>query len=72
MNCTIAGLLRSDDHTCSVFYTTSNNFSENISTVIIVMNKFILIQICINGSRQVNIFVSFVKTHSLKQKGVAP
>ena len=53
----IAGLLQSDDYMRSIFYTVSNNFPQ--MEVIILINKFIRVQICINGSRQVNVFVHF-------------
>ena len=42
---------------CSVFHTVSNNVPE--MEVIISMNEFIRIQICLNGSRQINAFVLF-------------
>ena len=51
----IAVLLRSDDYTRSVFYAGSINFPE--MRVIILINEFIRTQICINGSRQANVFV---------------
>ena len=53
----IAGLLRSDAYAPSVFYTVGKNFPE--MKLVILMNKFIRIQICINGFRQVNVFNLF-------------
>ena len=62
--------MRSDDYTCSVFYTASNNFSE--MEVIILINKFILIQICMNRSRQVSVFVLFCQNAFPKTKKGRP
>ena len=54
-------------HPCSVFCSVSNNFPE--MEVIILMNKFIRIQISINGSRQVDVFVLFCQNTFLETKG---
>ena len=63
----IAGLLRFNDHTFSLFYTVSNNFPN--TEVIILMNKFTRIQICINGSRQRNFFILFCQKAFPETKG---
>ena len=50
----------------SVFCSVSNNFPE--MEVIILMNKFTRIQTCINGSRQVDVFVLFCQNAFLETK----
>ena len=51
----IAVFLRYDDCMCPLFYSVSSNFLKTI-----LVNKFIRIQICINGSGQNDFFCSLL------------